>query len=96
MGFLTRILGKYQNWRLKKAATTAQKTELADLAYEEEALKRIKRINELGAEVDSIVRRRLKKGIPDNQKGTEAKDLKPGTPLHLVYGNIGGKGSSGF
>lgn len=64
------IKAYWENRKLRKKSPKLAE-ELDTLAYEEEALKRIKRINELREEVDKFVERRVKKRLPSDEERHE-------------------------
>lgn len=53
------------------------------LDYEEEALKRLKRINELREEMDKLIERRVKKGVPKDEAAFTAVKETAGRRLTL-------------
>lgn len=63
------------------------KKELEALEFEEEALRRIKRINDLRAEIDRLVSKAYQKGIKKAEAGTEnTKSLNTSSPIFPLYG----------
>jgi len=84
---LKRLRQWWQN-RKKPKLLLVEKEELRKLEYEEEALKRAKRINDLRTEVYRAAHKAAKAGVPFNEEGTQdAKRLNtPG-----VYKNAKGR-----